>query len=60
MILAPHLVKFTKQELGLPHWNDATERERRDEMCWQSPDEFYNDGQAFKIQHGMIKGLLLL
>ncbi|HIL41377.1 MAG TPA: hypothetical protein EYG24_04555, partial [Methylococcales bacterium] len=49
VLLAPHLVKFTKKELGLPQWNDATERQRRDEMCWQTDDELYNDGQAFKI-----------
>lgn len=59
VILAPHLVNFTKQELGLPHWNDATERERRDEMCWQSPDEFYNDGQAFKITARNDQGVIV-
>ncbi|MFM8655869.1 MAG: hypothetical protein ACKOD5_01865, partial [Chthoniobacterales bacterium] len=25
------------------------ERQRRDGMCWKSPDELYNDGTAFKI-----------
>ncbi len=43
------LVNFTKKELGLPRWEDASERQRADGMCWQEPDEFYNDGQAFKI-----------
>jgi len=49
VILAPHLNKLTKSELGLPKWEDASERQRRDGMCWKSPDELYNDGSAFKI-----------
>ena len=48
-ILAPHLTQLTKKELGLPHYNDATELQRRDGMCWQNEDEKYNDGHAFKI-----------
>ena len=40
---------MTKKELGLPHWDDATERQRADGMCWRQKDELYNDGQAFKI-----------
>jgi hypothetical protein len=50
IILAPHLVgNITKQELGLPTWAEATERQRRDGMCWREPGEIYNDGVAFKI-----------
>ena len=49
VILAPHLVNFTKKELGLPHWDVASKHQRRDEMCWKRSDELYNDGQAFKI-----------
>ena len=49
VILAPHLNRLTKQELGLPRWEDATERQRRDGMCWRDPAERYNDGVAFKI-----------
>ncbi|SHJ19108.1 hypothetical protein SAMN02745244_01929 [Tessaracoccus bendigoensis DSM 12906] len=48
VVLAPHLTKLTKKELGLPHWDDATERQRRDGMCWTSEDERYNGGSAFK------------
>lgn len=48
VILAPHLTKVTKKSLGMPHWDDATERERRDGQCWQDEDERYNGGQAFK------------
>ena len=48
VVLAPHLTKLTKKELGLPHWDDATERQRRDGMCWRDEDERYNGGSAFK------------
>lgn len=49
VILAPHLTKVTKASLGLPHVSEATERQRRDGMCWQTEDELYNGGQAFKV-----------
>ncbi len=49
VILAPHLTRLTKQELGLPHWAEATERQRTEGMCWKTEDELYNDGQAFKL-----------
>lgn len=49
IILAPHLTKFTKKELGLPNYKNATERQKRDGMCWKKENELYNDGSAFKI-----------
>ncbi|MBX7120806.1 MAG: hypothetical protein K1X42_01640 [Opitutaceae bacterium] len=49
VILAPHLVGIAKHEIGLPHWNLATPRQRRDGMCWKEIDECYNHGTAFKI-----------
>ncbi|HAB19920.1 MAG TPA: hypothetical protein DCE44_26245, partial [Verrucomicrobiales bacterium] len=50
VILAPHLVgTLTKKDAGLPPWDSATERQRRDGMCWKDPGELYNDGQAFKL-----------
>lgn len=49
VILAPHLTTYTKQEVGLPHVSEATERQKRDGMCWESADELYNDGGAFKL-----------
>lgn len=48
-VLAPHLTKLTKKELGLPNTKDATDRQKRDGMCWEKPDELYNDGMPFKI-----------
>ncbi len=49
VILAPHLTALTKKELGLPHINDATDRQKNDRMYWESEDECYNDGVAFKV-----------
>ncbi|WP_309400279.1 hypothetical protein [Cerasicoccus maritimus] len=49
VILAPHLTTLTKRELGLPHIDEATDRQKRDGMCWEKEDELYNDGGAFKI-----------
>ncbi len=49
IILAPHLVDITKKEVGLPHYDDANERQREDGMCWKSEDEKYNDGVPFKL-----------
>ncbi|EEF60127.1 hypothetical protein [Pedosphaera parvula] len=62
VILAPHLVKANKKELGLPHWDQATARQRRDGMCWKNEAELYNNGSAFKItardEHGVIVTLI--
>ncbi|MFM1768349.1 MAG: hypothetical protein RJA22_878 [Verrucomicrobiota bacterium] len=49
VILAPHLAHARKKDLGLPAWAAATERQRRDGMCWKQEDELYNGGQAFKL-----------
>ena len=48
VILAPHLTTLTKKELGLPSWEEATERQRRDGQCWKDEAEIYNGGKAFK------------
>ena len=34
---------------AIAHYDQATERQRRDGMCWQQPDERYNGGSAFKV-----------
>ncbi len=49
VILAPHLNTLTKQALGLPRWEEASERQRQDGMCWRTADELYNEGAAFKL-----------
>ena len=58
VILAPHLTTITKKAVGLPHRSQATARQMRDGMCWESEDELYNEGKAFKLcardEHGVI------
>ena len=49
VILAPHLIKMTKKSVGLPPFEQATERQKRDGMCWKKEDELYNGGNAFKL-----------
>jgi len=49
VILAPHLTHITKKDLGLPHIDEATERQQRDGMCWRNESELYNDGKPFKV-----------
>lgn len=49
VVLAPHLTAVRKKDIGLPHRDDATDRQRRDGMCWTDEDELYNGGQAFKL-----------
>ena len=59
VILAPHLIRATKKSLGLPQWADATERQRRDGMCWKNEAECYNDGGAFKITARDERGVIV-
>ncbi|MCF7689730.1 MAG: hypothetical protein K9N01_15675, partial [Cephaloticoccus sp.] len=59
VVLAPHLTLLTKKELGLPAFADATERQRRDGMCWKEPDERYNDGGAFKATCRDSRGVIV-
>jgi hypothetical protein len=59
VILAPHLIKVTKKSLGLPAWNEASARQRRDGMCWKDEQECYNDGGAFKITARDERGVIV-
>jgi hypothetical protein len=62
VILAPHLINLKKKDVGLPHWDNATEQQREEGMCWADENELYNDGEAFKItardESGVIVTLL--
>lgn len=49
VILAPHLVKLRKKDIGLPHVSQASDRQVRDGMCWEDDTELYNAGGAFKV-----------
>ena len=59
VILAPHLTALTKQEVGLPHFDQATARQRRDGMCWKEAGERYNNGSAFKICARDARGVIV-
>lgn len=58
MVLAPHLVNITKKAAGLPSYDNATERQKRDGMCWKDAEELYNEGLPFKMtcrdEHGVV------
>jgi len=59
VILAPHLIKLSKKALGLPHYDEATERQRDEGMCWKDDDELYNDGGAFKVVCRDMNGVIV-
>ncbi len=59
IILAPHLTRLTKQALGLPHIDNASERQRKEGMCWSQDDELYNEGQAFKVVCRDMSGVIV-
>jgi len=59
IILAPHLTKVLKKEIGLPNKSKATEREIRDGMFWEKEDELYNDGKAFKLTIRTAEGVIV-
>jgi hypothetical protein len=59
VILAPHLVGLGKRELGLPHYDQASARQRRDGMCWKDEGERYNGGSAFKVTCRTAAGVMV-
>jgi hypothetical protein len=59
VILAPHIVGLNKCELGLPHYDQATERQRADGMCWRQDSEIYNNGGAFKLACRDARGVMV-
>jgi hypothetical protein len=59
IILAPHLTKVRKKDALLPHISQATERQKRDGMCWEKEDELYNDGGAFKLTCRTAEGVII-
>ena len=59
VILAPHLAGVRKKDVGLPQYDQATERQRRDGMCWRREDEIYNGGTPFKITARDHRGVMV-
>ncbi len=59
VILAPHLTRVRKRDLGLPRVADATDRQRLDGMCWEDESECYNDGRPFKLTCRTAAGVIV-
>lgn len=59
IIMAPQLAKMRKVDVGLPRWEDATERQRKEGMCYKSEDELYNEGGAFKLTCRDSRGVVI-
>ena len=59
VILAPHLTRLRKQDLGLPHVSRATDAERAAGMCWADESELYNNGTPFKITSRDMDGVMV-
>lgn len=59
VILAPHLNFVKKIDVGLPHKSKATERQIRDEMYYEDPEELYNEGSAFKVTCRTDEGIMV-
>ncbi|HTC24293.1 MAG TPA: hypothetical protein VK688_08030, partial [Gemmatimonadales bacterium] len=59
VILAPHLTRLTKKDVGLPHVSEATEAQRAIGMCWTTEDERYNNGSPFKITSRSMDGVMV-
>jgi hypothetical protein len=59
VILAPHLTRLRKKDLGLPHVSRATPAQREVGMCWSDEGELYNNGGAFKITARSLAGVMV-
>jgi phosphoenolpyruvate carboxykinase (diphosphate) len=59
VLLAPHLTRLSKKERGLPSWEAATGRQRRDGTAWREPQEPYNNGSAFKLACRSAAGVMV-
>ncbi len=59
IIFAPQLLQLRKKDLGLPHYDEATDRQRADGMCWRDENELYNDGGSFKITARDARGVVV-
>lgn len=59
VVLAPHLRKMKKKDLGLPHVDEATEKQKENNMAWSDPDELYQGGKPFKITLRDERGIMV-
>ncbi|HYG69089.1 MAG TPA: hypothetical protein VD838_15575, partial [Anaeromyxobacteraceae bacterium] len=59
VVLAPHLTALGAKDAGLPHFDAATPRQRRDGMFWRHPDDRYNGGRPFKVTCRDARGVMV-
>ena len=59
IIVAPHLAGTPKKLLQLPKKCDATDRQIRDGMYFDDPDEAYNGGDPFKLTFRDSSGMIV-
>jgi phosphoenolpyruvate carboxykinase (diphosphate) len=59
VILAPHLTRLKKKDVGLPHMSQASEAQRAIGMCWTDENEIYNEGRPFKITSRDMDGIMV-
>ncbi len=63
IILAPHMRRLLKKDIGLPHKEEATERQIRDGMYWSEDDEgddvYYHGGKPFKLCARTLEGVMV-
>jgi phosphoenolpyruvate carboxykinase (diphosphate) len=59
IILAPHLTRLKKKDVGLPHISEASEAQLAAGMCWSDENELYNNGGAFKITSRSMAGVMV-
>ncbi len=59
IILAPQLTQLRKKDIGLPHFDQATERQQLEGMYWKDENELYNDGGAFKVTCRDERGIVI-
>jgi hypothetical protein len=59
VILAPHMTRLKKKDLGLPHVSKATPAQKKDGMCWSDASELYNEGKAFKATITSAEGVII-
>jgi hypothetical protein len=59
VILAPHLTRLRKVDLGLPHESQASAPARAAGMCWTDEGELYNEGRPFKVTSRGTAGVMV-
>ena len=59
VILAPHLTRLRKKDLGVPQLRHASERQKCDGMFWENEDDVYNGGRAFKVTARAASGVIV-